>query len=138
MSQTLRARLVSAQQAHAWLTAAYATLKPYLLAEQVFDITIKPETRSTAQNRLLHATIGEIASQIEWAGKKRGIDTWRRLMTAAWLRARGESIEFLPALDGCGVDIVFRRTSKLTIAEMSELIEFVLAWKSEHMVDHQK
>ena len=40
----------------------------------------------------------------------------------------------LPALDGHGVDIVFRRTSQLTRSECAELIEFVLAWAAEHGV----
>ena len=37
----------------------------------------------------------------------------------------------LPALDGHGVDIVFRRTSQLTKAECAELSEFVMAWAAE-------
>ena len=46
-------------------------------------------------------------------------------------QARGESIEILPALDGHGVDVVFRQTSKLTRAECIELSDFVMAWGSE-------
>ena len=37
----------------------------------------------------------------------------------------------LPALDGRGVEIVFRRTSKLTKRECSDLLEFVNAWVAE-------
>ena len=71
-----------------------------------------------------------MATQIEWAGKRRDVETWKRLLIAAWLRARGESVELLPALDGNGVDVVFARTSKLTGAECSELCEFIYAWGS--------
>ena len=53
---------------------------------------------------------------------------------AAWLRARGESVEILPALDGHGVDVVFRHTSELTVAECVELSDFILAWGDEHGV----
>jgi hypothetical protein len=101
-------------------------------------VTIEQETRTDAQNRLLHAWIGEIAKTVEWAGKKRDPETWKRLLTAAWLRARGESIEVLPALDGHGIDVVFRHTSKLTKAECSELSEFVMAWAAEHGVATQE
>jgi hypothetical protein len=52
-------------------------------------------------------------------------------MVAAWCRATGDPVEFLPALDGKGVDIVFRRTSDMTRAEVSDLIEFLYAWGSE-------
>lgn len=92
--------------------------------------------RNDAQNRLLHALLGEVAKTTEWAGKKRDTEVWKRLMTAAWLRARGESIELLPALDGHGVDVVFRRTSKLTKGECAELIDFITAWMVEHEVVH--
>lgn len=94
-------------------------------------LEVRPEKRSDAQNRLLHACLGEISKQIEWAGAKRDTDTWKRLLTAAWLRARGEHIEMLPAIDGHGIDIVFRRTSQLTKAECAELSEFVMAWAAE-------
>lgn len=65
---------------------------------------------------------------------ERDVDTWKRLLTAAWLRARGEHVEMLPAIDGNGVDIVFRRTSQLTKAECAELSEFVMAWAVDNNV----
>ena len=95
-------------------------------------VTIKPPTRSGEQNAMLHALLTEIAARVPWAGKLRDVETWKRLITAAWLRARGDSVEFLPALDGHGVDVVFRRTSTLTRAECSELVDFVQAWAAEH------
>lgn len=125
--------LYNAQQAHQCLTALWSQVKPLLIAGHRMVVEIKPETRSADQNAKLHAELGEIAERVEWAGKKRDVETWKRLMTAAWLRARGESIEVLPALDGHGIDVVFRRTSDLTRAECAELIEFVIAWKAEHM-----
>jgi len=95
-------------------------------------IECRQETRSLAENAMLHALLGQISREVEWAGKKRDVETWKRLLTAAWCRARGEHVEMLPALDGHGVDIVFRRTSQLTRSECAELIEYVLAWSAEH------
>jgi hypothetical protein len=100
-----------------------------------YAVEIKPITRSLAQNAKLHALISDIARNLEWAGTKRDVETWKRLLTAAWLRARGEPIEMLPALDGHGVDIVFRRTSELTINEMIELIEYIQAWAVDKNID---
>jgi len=37
-------------------------------------------------------------------------------------------VELLPAIDGHGVDVVFRRTSSLTRAECAELADYILAW----------
>jgi hypothetical protein len=100
-----------------------------------YAVEIKPITRSFAQNAKLHALITDIAKTLEWAGAKRDVETWKRLLTAAWLRARGEPIEMLPALDGHGVDIVFRRTSELTVNEMIELIEYIQSWAVGNGID---
>jgi len=37
----------------------------------------------------------------------------------------------VPALDGHGVDVVFQRTSRLSKAEMAELIDFIQAWEAQ-------
>ena len=137
MSDRFTARLYEPTQAHGAMRQAWEQyVKPLLsrTGAPPMVLEVRPQTRSDAQNRLLHAMLGDIARQVEWAGKKRDTDTWRRLLTAAWLRARGESVELLPALDGHGVDVVFRHTSKLTRAECSELCEFVMAWCAEHDV----
>ena len=132
MAERLTLSLYNAQQAHQAIQTAWKHAKGALLAgDQRLTLEIRPEKRSDAQNRLLHACLSEISKQVEWAGAKRDVDTWKRLLTAAWLRARGEPIEMLPALDGHGVDIVFRRTSQLTKAECAELSEFVMAWAAE-------
>ena len=132
MSERITMSLYNAQQAHQAIKTAWMHAKGWLTAGDTrLTLEIRPEKRSDAQNRLLHACLGEISKQVEWAGCKRDVDTWKRLLTAAWLRARGEPIEMLPALDGHGVDIVFRRTSQLTKAECAELSEFVMAWAAE-------
>ncbi len=132
MAERITMSLYNAQQAHQTIQTAWRHAKGWLMASDTrLTLEIRPEKRSDAQNRLLHACLSEISKQVEWAGAKRDVDTWKRLLTAAWLRARGEPIEMLPALDGHGVDIVFRRTSQLTKAECAELSEFVMAWAAE-------
>lgn len=122
-------------QAHKALTQQlWPFVKSMTIAGHHLTITAKPVTRSSSQNAKLHAMLTEIAGQKEWAGMQRDVDTWKRLMVAAWCRARGENVELLPALDGHGVDIVFRRTSELSKGEMAELIEFVQAWAAEQGV----
>lgn len=130
MAEALKAHLINPVQARAPFENAWKTAKAALMAGHRMVLELRPETRNDEQNRLLHATLTEIAKTREWAGKKRDIEVWKRLLTAAWLRARGESVEILPALDGHGVDVVFRRTSSLTKAECAELITFIQAWES--------
>jgi len=110
-------------------------MQAVLEAPTGYAVEIKPKSRSLEQNALLHALIGDIARKLQWAGKSRDLETWKRLLTAAWLRARGEPIEMLPAVDGHGVDIVFRRTLDLIGNEISELLEYVQAWAIDQGID---
>ena len=136
MADRLVLRLHNAQQGHGAIQQAWAHAKGWLMAGgQRLVLEIKPETRSDRQNRMLHAMLGDIAAQVEWAGKKRDAETWKRLLVAAWCRARREQVELLPALDGHGVDIVFRRTSQLTRGECAELCDFIQAWCAENGVE---
>lgn len=136
MADRLALRLHNAQQAHGAIQQAWAHVKGWLGAGGGrLVLEVKPETRSYRQNRFLHAMLGDIAAQVEWAGKKRDAEVWKRLLVAAWCRARREQVELLPALDGHGVDIVFRRTSQLTRAECAELCDFIQAWAVEHGVE---
>jgi hypothetical protein len=97
-------------------------------APEGFRVVVEPPKRNLEINAALHAMLGEIADRVQWAGKLRSIETWKRLMVAAWLRAVGEQVEFLPAIDGHGVDVVFRRTSEMTQAEVRDVLAFVEAW----------
>ena len=111
------------------------TMQAVLEAPTGYVVEIKPHNRSLEQNAKLHALIGDIAKEVIWANKEQSVETWKRLLTAAWLRARGEPVEMLPSIDGHGVDIVFRPTSKLTVEEMSEFIEYVQAWAVEQGIE---
>lgn len=94
-------------------------------------VTIEPPRRTLDQNAALHAALTEVAEQVEWHGKKMPMDIWKRLCTAAWLREKGEAPDMVPALDGHGFDIIYHHTSKLTIPQMSELLEWVYAFGAE-------
>ena len=95
---------------------------------------ISEQTRNGEQNALLHACITDVAEQMPWAGKKQDIETWKRLLVAAWMRATGRSVTLLPALDGSGFDALYTKTSRLTKAECAELTEYILAWGTDHGV----
>jgi hypothetical protein len=118
------------QAAHVTLQRLWGWLKPRLLQGQRITLSVEEERRNNRQNALLHATLADIASRREWAGRKWEAEVWKRLLTAAWMRTRGEQLVVVPALDGHGVDVVFQRTSRLSKAEMAELIDFIQAWEA--------
>jgi hypothetical protein len=97
-------------------------------------IVIKDLDRSSEQNKLLHARLTDIANQVVHAGKKWDVLIWKRLLTAAWLREAGENPQMIPALDGHGFDVVYERTSKLTVKQCAELLDWIEAFGGEHQV----
>lgn len=97
-------------------------------------LTIKDVDRSADQNKALHAMLTDIANQVEHAGKKWDVLIWKRLLTAAWLREAGDQPQMIPAVDGHGFDVIYERTSKLTVKQCASLLEWITAFGAEHEV----
>ena len=135
MTERLTLDLRNIQQAKPELTTAWNWVRAMLAAGHRLSLSIKPQTRSDAQNRVLHSRINDIAKQCTWAGKKWDSEDFKRLLTAAWCRTRNESAELVPSLDGHGFDVIYRRTSKLTRAECADLSEYIMAWGSQQGVN---
>jgi hypothetical protein len=113
------------------MLAAWERCKPMLIAGHKLVLTVEEERRNLDQNALLHALLNDVAEQCEWGGRKWDTDDWKRLLTAGWLRARKESPVMVPAIDGQGFDVLYRRTSQLSKAECAELIDYIQAWAAE-------
>lgn len=128
MSETYRVKLHNAQQGNAAINALYRTLKPWLIAGHAFDLIVKPETRSTAQNRRLWAMLTDVSRQVMWHGQKLAAEDWKAMATAAIKRQR-----VIPGIEG-GFVVLGEPTSTMTIAQMSELMEFLEAFGAEHSV----
>lgn len=99
-----------------------------------YSVTVSPPKRNTSQNALLHAVLTDVANQVDWAGSKRDVTTWKRLLTAGWLRAKGEHAELLPAIDGRGFEVLYQHTSELHAGECAELVDYIHAWGTERGV----
>ena len=81
MSGKLTFVLRDPQQAHKVLEYAWRShVKPMTVAGHRLVCTIGPEKRSGAQNNRLHATLADVAMQVEWAGARRDVETWKHLM----------------------------------------------------------
>lgn len=129
-----RATLWNPQQAHAEFSRAWMHAKAMLLAQHRMQLSVRPQTRSGEQNSRLHATLADVADQVEWAGQKRDTNTWKRLMVSAWLRARGESAIVLPSVDGAGIDVIYEPTHTMTRSQVAELNDYIVAWGVMHGV----
>ena len=84
--------------------------------------------RSLEQNRMMWANLEDIANQVVWYGQKLHTEEWKDVLTAALKRQK-----VVPGIDG-GFVIIGARTSKMTVAEMTELIELSTAFGTEQGV----
>lgn len=95
-------------------------------------VTFKQEKRTTDQNSLLWALLTDVSIQAEWAGKPRTPEDWKDLFTASVLAAK-DGLEIVPGLMG-GFVILGLRTSDMTKVEMTDLIEWIMAWGAQNGV----
>jgi len=73
--------------------------------------------RSLEQNRLMWANLEDIAQQVIWHGLKLDKHEWKDVLTAGLKKQK-----IVPGIEG-GFVVIGARTSKMSVAEMTELIE---------------
>ena len=84
--------------------------------------------RSLEQNRLMWANLEDIAQQVVWYGVKLTKDEWKDVLTAALKKQK-----VVPGIEG-GFVVIGARTSKMTVPEMTELIELSTAFGTQQGV----
>jgi hypothetical protein len=134
MTDRLTIRLWNAQQGHQSLMQAWTHAKAWLMAGHRLVLEIRPETRSDAQNRLLHALISDVSRQAEWLGKKRSPEAWKVLFVSGHSMATKQGAELVPGLEGefCNIR---ESTASMGKARLSSLVEYVLAWCAQNGVE---
>lgn len=90
-------------------------------------MTIGPESRTQAQNRLLHPLLTDISEQALWMGKERSMLQWKTLMVSGHAVATGSTVEMTVGLEG---EVVNLRESTAAMGKrrFASLVEYVLAW----------
>ena len=104
--------------------------RPYICqrvqeAEVGLEVIIRQPKRNLDQNAKLWACLTDIAEQVEWYGTKLTAENWKDVLTASPKRAK-----VVPGLDG-GFVVLGQRTSKMTKAEFSELLELCMAFGAD-------
>lgn len=92
-------------------------------------VDIKPMTRSVEQNAKLWATLAEVAEQVEWYGRKLDAESWKHIFSAALKKQ-----DVVPNLDGTGFVVLGLSTSKMSVAEMRDMLELINAFCAERGV----
>lgn len=90
-------------------------------------------TRTLGQSAKLHAMLADVARQVEWPvnGKmeRLSIDDWKAVVVASLMQEK----RMAAGLRG-GFVILGKRTSSMSIREMSDAIEFLYSFGAEHDV----
>jgi hypothetical protein len=94
-------------------------------APQGYCVSIKAPTRSLEQNALMWSVLNDIARQVEWYGEKLTSEDWKTMLTASVKKQKTR-----PGIDG-GFVVMGTSTSKMTISEMTELIELAYAFGAD-------
>lgn len=118
---------------------AYNTLTARALVEYIrtfgpCEVEVREPTRNSEQNAALHQAFTDLAKQVDWYGQKLPAGVWKRLCVSAWLREQGRKPYMVPALDGVGVDVIYEKTSTLSVKDCSALLDWVYSFGSEHNV----
>jgi hypothetical protein len=132
---TLTINLINRQQAwDAIKSQVFPFLATCLQAGQHWILSIKPETRTQAQNRLMWPLLTVFANELLWPVNGRMVkmdaDDWKDVLSAAF---KGESVRLAMGLNG-GVVLLGQRTSKFSKAEFSDWIEFLYATAADRGV----
>lgn len=128
MADTLTTTLWSPQQAHQVIAQAWQHAKTQLQAGRRLVLEIRPEKRSSDQNRLMWAALADVSRQVDWHGQKLEAGEWKDVFTAALKRQK-----VVPGIEG-GFVVLGSSTSRMSKPEFSELMELVFAFGAERGV----
>ena len=136
MSETLEITLHNRVQAWADIkNRLYPALARVLQGGATWVLTIKPETRTQAQNRLMWPLLTAFSKSLQWPVDGRMVtmdpDDWKDVLSAAF---KGESVRLAMGLNG-GVVLLGQRTSKFTKPQFAEWIEFLYATAADRGVE---
>lgn len=113
------------------LSNPYSRLRAHALIDKAppsYFCRIEAPKRTDDQNAKLWAMLTDV-SVSKPQGRKHTPEMWKCI----FMQACGHEVQFLNGLDGLPFPAGFR-SSRMTKAQMSELIEFIGAWGSENGV----
>ena len=122
--------LYSPSQAEAVFNAIWAAVKPSLADGKRLIVEVKPETRSTEQNRRMWAMLTDVSQQVDWYGKRLTAQDWKHVFSSSLRK-----LEVVPNLDGTGFVALGLSTSAMTKAEMGDLMTLMEAFGAERGVE---
>lgn len=100
-----------------------------LKSKNPFEITIKEATRKAVQNAKMWAMLGDISKQVEWHGHSLTQDEWKDVLSASLFEETT-----VPAVSGRKMVLLGKATSKFTVSQMTDMIEFMYMFGTQESV----
>lgn len=95
--------------------------------DKPYAVEVKPLTRTDQQNKLLHSMFSDLENQAKWNGEQLTLEQWKLLMISAHTIATKEPTKLTIGIEGEIVNLR-ERSSKMSVARLNSLIEYVAAW----------
>lgn len=99
------------------------------MAPDGYSVTIAEPKRNLEQNARMWAMLADVSRQVDWYGKRLTPEDWKHVFTSSLRR-----LEVVPNLDGTGFVALGLSTSRMSVREMSDLIELMAAFGAERGV----
>lgn len=109
----------------AW-DAATSALDAGLAGELIWKP--RKRTRTTQANACMWAHLADLSRQVDWYGQKLTAEEWKEVISAGLRNQRA-----VPGING-GFVVLGVRTSRMSIAEMAQMIELIQAFGTERGV----
>lgn len=115
------------EEAHRWVDRAFEHVR----AGKRLAMTIAEPSRTTEQNAKLWPMLSDVSRQVVHFGQTHDPDDWKCL----FMHGLFKDTRVVPGLEGDGfVQLGHNRSSKLTKAQFSDLIELIYAYGAAHGV----
>lgn len=95
-----------------------------------FRIEAKRNTRTLPQNDRMWAMLGDVAGQATYHGLKLTSEDWKLI----FMDGLGHEMRLVPNLAGTGFVNLGRSSSKLSVEEMTALMDLIEAYAAQHSI----
>lgn len=107
--------------------ARQRAIQAVIEAPDGFSVKIAPATRSLEASAKFHAICGDLSKQMQYGGKHRSLEVWKAILVSAHSIATNEPTEIVAGLEGEFLNLR-ESTASMSVARMSSLIEYALAY----------
>ena len=94
-----------------------------------YAVTVKEPTRSLEQNSRLWALLHDVATQVDWYGKRLTPEDWKHVFTSSLRK-----LEVVPNLEGNGFVALGLSTSRMSKRELGDLMTLIEAFGADRGV----